>query len=212
MSSASERDLETTIQFYDQHADSYEWGLGKNAEVQKSFISPLQPELNSDSLLIDLCCGKGSFLNGLNAAGIVRYIGVDASEAMLAEARQRFPDNDFRLGRAESLASVVPETCDAFSVIHGFTHISPSAAHKFIKGLRAVLRTNAVGVVIIGATSGTPKSTVMRRQWRDVSNVVGVSWSVKELRKCFEQSRFKRINTTTEYQDPDNMALYFRAI
>ncbi len=73
-------------------ADAY---LAHRAELVRS----LGPELREDDVLLDLACGDGglaAFLPG------IRYVGVDASEAMVRAARARGVDavvgdlNDFR--------------------------------------------------------------------------------------------------------------------
>ncbi len=51
---------------------------------------------------LDVGCGEGRFCSALGARG-VRTVGIDPTEALLAEARRRDPDGDYRPGRAEAL-------------------------------------------------------------------------------------------------------------
>lgn len=53
---------------------------------------------------LDVGCGEGRFCRRLKAEGLVDAIGVDPTEALIAEARRRDPDGDYRVGRAEALA------------------------------------------------------------------------------------------------------------
>jgi len=54
---------------------------------------------------LDVGCGEGRFCRMLRARGIAA-VGIDPTEALLAEARRRDPDGDYRLGRAEALPFV----------------------------------------------------------------------------------------------------------
>ena len=51
---------------------------------------------------LDVGCGEGRFCRMLRARGI-RATGVDPTEALLAQARLRDPQGDYRAGRAEAL-------------------------------------------------------------------------------------------------------------
>jgi SAM-dependent methyltransferase len=51
---------------------------------------------------LDIGCGEGRFCRELAARGI-KTIGIDPTASLLAEARRRDPNGDYRLGRAEAL-------------------------------------------------------------------------------------------------------------
>jgi len=51
---------------------------------------------------LDAGCGEGRFCRLLNARGI-SAIGIDPTEALIAEARRRDPQGEYRIGRAETL-------------------------------------------------------------------------------------------------------------
>ncbi|MBU8543321.1 class I SAM-dependent methyltransferase [Roseomonas sp. ROY-5-3] len=53
-------------------------------------------------LALDIGCGEGRFCRMLRDRGIPA-IGIDPTEALLAEARRRDPEGDYRPGRAEAL-------------------------------------------------------------------------------------------------------------
>ncbi|KAB2344713.1 methyltransferase domain-containing protein [Actinomadura rudentiformis] len=54
------------------------------------------------ALVVDVGCGAGRAVTELAGQG-VRAVGVDISEEMIAAARHRWPDRDFRLGSAFEL-------------------------------------------------------------------------------------------------------------
>ncbi|MFZ1106708.1 MAG: class I SAM-dependent methyltransferase [Hyphomicrobiaceae bacterium] len=51
---------------------------------------------------LDVGCGEGRFCRMLRACG-VEALGIDPTEALIGQARQRDPEGDYRLGRAEKL-------------------------------------------------------------------------------------------------------------
>ena len=51
---------------------------------------------------LDVGCGEGRFCRMLKACG-VRTVGIDPTEALLRQARERDPEGDYRPGRAERL-------------------------------------------------------------------------------------------------------------
>jgi SAM-dependent methyltransferase len=54
------------------------------------------------SSALDVGCGEGRFCRMLAERGI-RTMGIDPTDALIAEARRRDPDGDYRIGRAEQL-------------------------------------------------------------------------------------------------------------
>lgn len=71
-------------------------------ERGQALVDLLAPR--SGELILDLGCGTGDVAATLTARG-ARAIGVDASAEMIATARQRFPDLDFRIADAAELPS-----------------------------------------------------------------------------------------------------------
>jgi SAM-dependent methyltransferase len=53
-------------------------------------------------LAVDIGCGEGRFCRKLGALGVAS-IGIDPTEALIAEARRRHPDGDYRVAGAEAL-------------------------------------------------------------------------------------------------------------
>jgi SAM-dependent methyltransferase len=53
---------------------------------------------------LDVGCGEGRLCRMLKRDTVAEAIGVDPTDALVAEARRRDPGGDYRLGRAEALA------------------------------------------------------------------------------------------------------------
>jgi SAM-dependent methyltransferase len=86
----------------EQQVPTYEAALGR---VE---VGPGQP-------VLDIGCGVGVFL-GLVADRGAQPFGIDASESLVAAARERLPDAELRVGDMESL----PYEDDSFELVTGF--------------------------------------------------------------------------------------------
>ncbi|MBB6097556.1 SAM-dependent methyltransferase [Deinobacterium chartae] len=97
-------------------------GLGP----EPAFLDAL--DLEEQHQLLDLCCGTGSFLAALAAAGHTgELVGLDRSEALLQAARARHPDVRFVLGDALN-APFPSESFDRISLRFALPHLSPRFA------------------------------------------------------------------------------------
>src|SRR5215210_3935634 len=65
--------------------------------------------------VLDVGCGTGVFLREAAAAGAEPF-GLDASDALLAIARERLPEADLRLGDMQFM----PHADNSFDVVTGF--------------------------------------------------------------------------------------------
>jgi SAM-dependent methyltransferase len=87
----------------EQHVPSYEAALARVA---------IEPGHH----VLDIGCGVGVFLAMIVGLGAEPH-GIDASEALIALARERLPGADLRVGDMESL----PYADDTFDLVTGFT-------------------------------------------------------------------------------------------
>ena len=100
--------------YVQRHAFVFEYGAG--------LIDLLAPALGE--LILDVGCGSGELTWQLADAG-ASVVGLDASAAMIAKARQQFPGLDFRVGDGADFT--LPERFDAiFS--NAALHWMPAAA------------------------------------------------------------------------------------
>jgi ubiquinone/menaquinone biosynthesis C-methylase UbiE len=87
--------------------------------------------------LLDVCCGPG-YGAGTAAAGGLEAVGIDIAPAMIAEARQRFPDAKFIEGDAESI-DFPDGSFDAVICAFGLLHLPDS--EKAIAEAYRILRS-----------------------------------------------------------------------
>jgi len=98
--------------------------------------------LNPGQSLLDVGCGAGMFASMASARGLL-VSGIDASDALLAIARERAPSADFRVGDLEDL----PFPGESFDAVTGFN------AYQFATNPVAALSAAGRAVVEV---SGRP--------------------------------------------------------
>ncbi|MFT4183767.1 MAG: class I SAM-dependent methyltransferase [Rhizobium sp.] len=81
-------------------------GIGERGDFGREFVldSPMMERISGRSfdVALDVGCGEGRFCRMLRQQGI-RTVGIDPTEALIAQARHRDPEGDYRTGRAEDL-------------------------------------------------------------------------------------------------------------
>jgi SAM-dependent methyltransferase len=113
----------------DQHLAGYEEALRRIA-------------LHEGDHVLDIGCGAGTFLRFVAGHGAVPH-GIDASEALIALARERLPDADLRVGDMEAL----PYEDSAFELVTGFT--SFFFANDMVAALREAARVAKPGSPVV---------------------------------------------------------------
>ena len=106
--------------------------------------------LRAGQTVLDAGCGSGAFLRAAADHGTV-VSGIDASEALLAIARERVPDADLSLGDLQRL----PYADDSFDAVTGFC--SFFFADDMVEALREAGRVAKPGAPIVIQVWGQPE-------------------------------------------------------
>jgi SAM-dependent methyltransferase len=93
-----------------------DWAISEEQHVPSYDAALARLGLEPGQRVLDVGCGVGVFL-GLVADRGAEPHGIDASEALIAFARERLPEADLRVGEMESL----PYEDDTFDLVTGFT-------------------------------------------------------------------------------------------
>lgn len=115
--------------------------------------------IGAGQLVLDVGCGTGAFLR-LAADRDAEVAGLDASETLLAIARERVPDADLRAGDMEAL----PWNDGAFDVVTGFNSFFFAA--DMVAALREAGRVAKPGAPVLVQVWGRPERcdlTAMKR-------------------------------------------------
>jgi SAM-dependent methyltransferase len=92
-----------------------DWALSEDQQVPTYEAALERTGLQAGSSVLDIGCGVGAFLRIVAERGGLPY-GIDASDELIAFARNRLPDADLRVGEMEEL----PWEDDAFDLVTGF--------------------------------------------------------------------------------------------
>lgn len=135
------------------------WGARAKdwADVQEGVAVPLfesvlqETAVDANMSVLDIGCGSGIFCEMAAKRG-ARVSGLDASEPLLAIARERVQDGDFRAGEMEDL----PYADQTFDVVTSFSSFQFAA--NPVNALREAGRVSRTGTVVI-SVFGKPEVT-----------------------------------------------------
>src|SRR5262249_5406810 len=92
-----------------------DWALSEDLQIPTYEAALAQVDVGHGQKVLDVGCGAGAFLRLVAERGGEPY-GLDASESLVAFARERQPRADIRVGEMEAL----PWQDDTFDVVTGF--------------------------------------------------------------------------------------------
>jgi SAM-dependent methyltransferase len=123
-------------------ARAADWALSEDQQWPTYEAALRRLALPPGAAVLDVGCGAGAFLR-LVAQRDARPFGLDASEQLVALARERVPGADVRVGEMEAL----PYEDDTFDLVTGFN--SFFFADDFAGALREAGRVAKPGAVIV---------------------------------------------------------------
>jgi ubiquinone/menaquinone biosynthesis C-methylase UbiE len=149
---------------YTQWAPSYD-GPNPAITLEEPVVHALFAEVPPGDAL-DAACGTGRHSATLHGLGH-RVVGVDATEAMLAVARDKVPGADFRTGRLEALpvedASVDLVTCTlALTHVERLEPVMREFARVLRPGGRVILSDIHPLATLTGAIAAFPERGITR--------------------------------------------------
>lgn len=100
--------------------------------------------------VVDLGCGPGRITGHLAALGL-DVSGIDLSPGMVAEARRRFPDIDFRTGSLAAL-DLADSSVTGLVAWYSIIHIPPALLPEVFAELHRVIRPN--GLLLLAFQAG----------------------------------------------------------
>jgi SAM-dependent methyltransferase len=119
-----------------------DWALSEGRQVPTYEAALARTGLDAGWRVLDIGCGAGSFLRLVAERG-GRAHGLDASEALIAFARERLPDADLRAGEMEAL----PWDDATFELVTGFN--SFFFATDMVAALREARRVAKPGAPVV---------------------------------------------------------------
>ncbi len=102
--------------------------------------------------VLDLGCGTGDPIAAYMTKRGFNVIGIDASAAMLAIARERFPAGDWRQGDMRHLD--LPETFDGIIAWNSFFHLRQDEQRSVLRRLAEHLNPGGALMLTVGPRAG----------------------------------------------------------
>lgn len=89
---------------WDDSAQAWIASQGELGDKTRQYVldAPMLAAARGHARALDVGCGEGRFCRMLRAEGI-DAVGIDPTEALIAEARRRDPAGDYHIGRGEAL-------------------------------------------------------------------------------------------------------------
>jgi SAM-dependent methyltransferase len=119
-----------------------DWALSEDQQLPTYEAALERTGLERGWRVLDIGCGTGAFLRLVAGRGAEPH-GIDASEALIAFARERLPAADLRVGEMENL----PYGNDAFDLVTGFN--SFFFANDMVAALREAGRVAKPGAAVV---------------------------------------------------------------
>jgi SAM-dependent methyltransferase len=119
-----------------------DWAISEEQHVPSYEAALSRLRLEPGQRVLDIGCGVGVFLALVAEHGAEPH-GIDASETLIALARERLPEADLRVGDMESL----PYEDDTFDLLTGFT--SFFFANDMVAALREAGRVAKPGSPVV---------------------------------------------------------------
>ena len=123
-------------------ARARDWALSEDQQLPTYLEALQRVDLEPGDAALDIGCGAGAFLRLLDERGAHAF-GLDASEELVALARERVPTADVRVGEMETL----PYEDDTFDLVTGFN--SFFFANDMVGALREAGRVAKPGADIV---------------------------------------------------------------
>lgn len=128
-------DQQTITTYYDALAPSYDqdrFGNSYGQYLHRQETQLLKSYLKAPSSTLDLGCGTGRFLSFADQ-------GVDVSESMIEQARQKFPEKEFQVADARTLPYPDQAFKNVFSM-HVFMHLQADVVQQILQEAYRILR------------------------------------------------------------------------
>ncbi len=150
-------DPNDTHAIYERQATDYDKRRSK-ALFEARWLARFTASLKPGDCVLDLGCGTGDPIARWFKAEGFDVTGVDFSEAMLAIARTRWPDGDWRHGDMRDFE--LDQTFDGIIAWNSFFHLTADEQTDCIARMSRHLRPGGMLMLTVGPRAGEDSGTV----------------------------------------------------
>ncbi len=178
-----------TIDSYNKSAKEYRATRDQN--FWESQIEIFKKYLPSGKVL-DIGCGTGRDTPFLLASGF-EYQGIDASESMLACAREDNPSASYALMDFEKL-SFEKESFDGFWAAAAILHVRKENTLAVLNGFNAILKKKGIGFISIKPRQNIEEGYIEQSKWGSVKRFFSF-YSQEEFIQLLSRAGFSILET-----------------
>ncbi|NNE89210.1 MAG: class I SAM-dependent methyltransferase [Silicimonas sp.] len=142
---------------YDRQAEGYDKARSRTL-FEARWLTRFGDALPKGGRVLDLGCGAGEPISAWLIAEGFHLTGVDFSQAMLAIARERWPEGDWRVADMRDLD--LPERFDGIIAWNSFFHLTPDAQRSTMARMARLLVPGGLLLVTVGPRAGEVSGTV----------------------------------------------------
>lgn len=140
-----------TREVYERQAERFDGERPKHL-LERAWLDRFLSLVEPGGLVLDLGCGGGDPIAGHIMERGFDVVGIDASEAMLAIARRRFPAGDWRRGDMRRLD--LPESFDGIIGWDSFFHLTPGEQRDTLRRIGEHMKPGAALMLTVGHEAG----------------------------------------------------------
>ena len=188
-------DPKDTHAVYDRQATEYDKRRSK-ALFEARWLARFTASLRPGERVVDLGCGTGDPIARWFMAKGFDVTGVDFSDAMLAIARDRWPDGDWR--HADMREFDLGQIFDGIIAWNSFFHLTAEEQKGCIARMARHLRSGGMLMLTVGPRAGEESGTV------GTELVYHASLSPAEYAQCLEENGLRMTGFLAE--DPETQS------
>ena len=159
------------------------------------------------SRVLDLGCGAGAQSKLLREKGF-EVVGLDLSEGMIRESKQRVPEGEFVVGDMIRLP-FSPASFDGVYARASLLHIPKDMTHQVIRSIREVVRPN--GILYLALKEGEGEREVKDKKYdREVKRFFSF-FKMQEIIKQLKEESFSLIEAHQDDRHPTTWLHVFAA-
>ncbi|MFL6858628.1 MAG: class I SAM-dependent DNA methyltransferase [Allosphingosinicella sp.] len=142
---------ERIVGLYEENAAAWDRQRGRDL-FEKPWLDRFLALLPEAPSVLDVGCGMGEPIGRYLIERGARLTGLDSSPSLIALARRRFPDHDWRVGDMRALD--LGRRFDAILAWHSFFHLSPADQAPMFARFAAHLRPGGALMFTSGWSRG----------------------------------------------------------
>lgn len=157
--------------------------------------------LGNKTKILEIGCGAGRDAEAFISFGF-DYTGMDASEGMLQEAKDRVKDGTFLIGDFYKL-NFLDESFDGFWAAASFLHVPKTEIGKVLSEARRILKPEGIGFISLKQKTSIDEGVIEEEKMGGIARYFSF-YEEDEFRTILKSNGFKVISIMKEKESDNN--------